>query len=622
VRSRPPADVPGVMSRYVVVGKQTVLVEPRSRRIIIELLKASGGLESASNGAMSAILSPVMSEVASPMLAARREQMFPTLGEADVDRMRRFGEARSYAAREPIVKAGDVAPGVIVVLSGQVEITQDVGLDRRETIVTHSPGSFAGELAQLSGRPSLVNAEATEPVEALVISSQRLRDLMVQEANLGERVMRALILRRVGLLESGASGPIIIGPTDNGDVLRLQGFLARSAQPHRVLDSESDACGQTLIERFHVDPHHLPIVLCPNGKLLRNPGNKELARCMGLLRPIDATKLYDVAIIGAGPAGLAAAVYAGSEGLSAIVLDCRAFGGQAGASSRIENYLGFPTGISGMALMARAYNQAQKFGVEMAIPNEARLLADEGDDGGMHYRLSVGDDETVRARAVVIASGARYRRLEMANLVQFEGSSVHYWASAIEGRLCGGQEVCLVGAGNSAGQAAVYLAGQARKVWLLARGESLDASMSRYLVERIAAQPNIEVLTETEVTALEGHGSNLEAVSWRDRAGPEVTRQIRHLFLFIGADPNTDWLAECDVELDAKGFVRTGEECGTERRPLETNRNGVFAIGDVRSGSVKRVAAAVGEGAQVVAALHAYLAADGHAAEPALDRRS
>jgi thioredoxin reductase (NADPH) len=541
----------------------------------------------------------------STTFTARRDQMFPTLADADIERMRRFGQASSYAAGELVVKAGEVAPGLIVILSGKVDVTQD-GLGRRETIVTHQPGSFVGELAQLSARPSLVNAEATEPVEAFVIPSQRLRDLMVQEANLGERIMRALILRRVGLLQSGAGGPIIIGAPDSGDVLRLQGFLARSGQPYRVLDADADPCARTLVERFQVDPHHLPIVLCPNGKLLHNPGENELARCIGLLRPIDADRLYDVAIVGAGPAGLAAAVYAASEGLSTIVLDCRAFGGQAGASSRIENYLGFPTGISGMALMARAYNQAQKFGVEMVIPDEAKLL--DGAAGIAGNTLAVGDGETVRARTVVIASGARYRRLDVANLAQFEGTSVHYWASPIEARLCGGQEVALVGAGNSAGQAAVYLAGHAGKVWLLARGGSLEASMSRYLVERIRAQPNIEVLTRTEVEALDGHESNLAAVRWRNReSGAETTRPIRHLFLFIGADPNTDWLADCKVTLDAKGFVRTGPDIGAARAQ-ETSRGGVFAIGDVRSGSVKRVAAAVGEGAQVVAALHAYLA--------------
>jgi thioredoxin reductase (NADPH) len=422
--------------------------------------------------------------------------------------------------------------------------------------------------------------------------------------------MRALILRRVGLLESGAGGPVVIGPSGNGDVLRLQDFLRRSGLPHRALDSDTDPCASTLIERFHIDPHHLPIVLCPNGKLMHNPGETELARCVGLLRPIDAEKIYDVAIVGAGPAGLAAAVYAASEGLSTIVLDCRAFGGQAGASARIENYLGFPTGITGMALMARAYNQAQKFGVEMVIPDEAKLLDDAGD--GARYRLAIGDGESVRSRAVVIASGARYRRLDIANLAQFEGTSVHYWASPIEARLCRDQEVALVGAGNSAGQAAVYLASQVRKVTLLARRDSLDATMSRYLVERIAAQPNIEVLTETEVAALEGHDGKLDALRWRNRAtGEETRRAIRHLFLFIGADPNTDWLANCNVALDAKGFVRTGPDVAPGHGLMETSRGGVFAIGDVRCGSIKRVAAAVGEGAQVVAALHTYLAQNG-----------
>ena len=559
-----------------------------------------------------------MAPSVSPLIAARRDQMFPILAEADIERMRRFGEASFYAAGEQIVTAGEVSPGLIVILSGKVDITQAGGLSPREAIISYGPGNFIGELAQLSSRPALINAAAAEPVEAFVIPSQRLRDLMVQEANLGERIMRALILRRVGLLESGISGPIIIGPPGNGDVLRLQGFLTRSGLPHRALDSDTDPCAKTLTERFHVDQHHLPIVLCPNGKLLHNPGENELARCVGLLRPVDSGKIYDVAIVGAGPAGLAAAVYAASEGLSTIVLDCRAFGGQAGASARIENYLGFPTGITGMALMARAYNQAQKFGVEMVIPDEAKLLS--AADDGARYRLDVGDGETVRTRTVVIASGARYRRLDIANLAEFEGTSVHYWASPIEARLCAGQEVALVGAGNSAGQAAVYLASQVRKVTMLARRGGLRETMSRYLVERIEAQPNIEVLGETEIVALEGEGGNLTALSWRNQATGDVeTRPIQHLFLFIGADPNTDWLAECNVALDAKGFVRTGADVAAEL--METSRSGVFAIGDVRSGSVKRVAAAVGEGAQVVAALHAYLART-NAAAPGLARRA
>jgi thioredoxin reductase (NADPH) len=562
-----------------------------------------------------------MSQSAPLGFSARHDQMFPTLSREDIERLCRFGEPRSYKAGERVVTAGEVGPGLILVLSGKLEAIQGRGLDRPETIVTHGPGQFSGELAQLSARPSLVDIETREPVEALVIPSDRLRDLMVQEANLGERIMRALILRRVGLLESAASGPVIIGRADHPDVLRLQTFLGRNGQPHQFLDSQSDSCATTLIERFHVDSHHLPIVLCPNGKLLRDPSDTELARCIGLMRPIDATKLYDVAIVGAGPAGLAAAVYAASEGLSVIVLDCRAFGGQAGASSRIENYLGFPTGISGMALMARAYNQAQKFGAELVIPDQANGLSNGGGAASTYFLLAVGDGETLQARTVVVASGARYRRLDVPNLAQFEGSCVHYWASPIEARLCGGQEIALVGAGNSAGQAAAYLAAHTRKVWMLARGKSLEASMSRYLCERIYAQPNIEVLNETEITALEGHAGNLEHVRWRNRVtGEETTRQIGHLFLFIGADPNTDWLLKSDIMLDQKGFARTGTDCGDGRHALETSRAGVFAIGDVRSGSVKRVSAAVGEGAQVVAALHAYLAQTGAATTPATVR--
>jgi thioredoxin reductase (NADPH) len=347
--------------------------------------------------------------------------------------------------------------------------------------------------------------------------------------------------------------------------------------------------------------------LCPGGQLLRNPGEAQLARCLGLVGPLDPAKAYDVAIVGAGPAGLAAAVYAGSEGLSVLVLDCRSFGGQAGASARIENYLGFPTGISGMALMARAYNQAQKFGVEMAIPAEAATLrSSDAGKNGPQFVLRLANDETVRARAIVIASGARYRRLDVKNLEEFEGTSVHYWASPVEEQLCTGQEVVLVGGGNSAGQAAVYLSARASKVFLIVRRASLGETMSRYLLDRITGLPNVEVVTLAEVTGLEGSDGMLEAVGWR-RLGEETRRSVRHLFLFIGADPNTDWLAGCDIALDDKRFVRTGEDAGAALRPLQTSRPGVFAIGDVRSGSVKRVAAAVGEGAQVVAMLHALL---------------
>jgi thioredoxin reductase (NADPH) len=551
-----------------------------------------------------------------PIIEARRDQMFPVLEPAEIDRLARLGERKSYAAGERIVATGEIAPGAFVILAGHVDVMQGGTLRHSEPIVTHGPGSFMGELAQLSSRPSLVDAYAKEPVLALVIPPRRLRDLLVEEAELGERIMRALILRRVGLIETGAGGPVIVGGADNGDVLRLEGFLARNGHPHQLLDPKTDPCAQTLVERFHVAAGELPIVVCPNGALLRNPSEVQLARCIGLVRPIDPDKIYDVVIVGAGPAGLAASVYAASEGLSVLVLDRHAFGGQAGASARIENYLGFPTGISGMALMGRAYSQAQKFGAEMAIPDEAGSLQAQTVSGGGRFLVTLANQEQARARAVVIASGARYRRLDVENLAAFEGPCVHYWASPLEGRLCAGQEVALVGAGNSAGQAAVYLSSQAAKVWLVVRGSRLDASMSRYLVERIAATPNIEVLTQTVVTALEGQDGVLQAIRCRShRSGEEVKRAIRHLFIFIGADPNTDWLSRSGVTLDDKGFVRTDLNSG---KPLQTSLPGVFAIGDVRSGSVKRVAAAVGEGAQVVAALHAFLADGGDRAAPAL----
>jgi len=544
-----------------------------------------------------------------PLIEARRDQMFPVLQPAEIDRLARFGERNSYAAGERLVATGEVAPGAFIILAGRVDVTQGGMLGPSEPLVTHGPGSFMGELAQLSGRPSLVDGYAKEAVDALVIPPRRLRDLLVEEAELGERIMRALILRRVELIETGAGGPVIVGSADNGDVLRLEGFLVRNGHPHQLLDPKTDPCAQTLIERFHIDAHELPIVVCPNGELLRNPSEVQLARCIGLVKPIDPQTIYDVVIVGAGPAGLAASVYAASEGLSVLVLDCRAFGGQAGASTRIENYLGFPTGISGMALMARAYSQAQKFGAEMAIPDEAGSLERQTVSDGGRFLVLLANKERVRARAVVIASGARYRRLDVENLAPYEGSCVHYWASPLEGRLCAGQEVALVGGGNSAGQAAVYLSGQVAKVWLIVRGTSLTASMSRYLVERIAATPNIEVLTQTAVSALDGRDGVLEAIRCRShRSGEEVKRAIRHLFLFIGAEPSTEWLARSGVTLDEKGFVSTGSNIHS---PLETSLPGVFAIGDVRSGSVKRVAAAVGEGAQVVAALHSFLAATG-----------
>ncbi len=547
-----------------------------------------------------------MAEDPRPIIETRRDQMFPSLSGAEIERVRRFGELRRYGAGELVVHAGRSAEGLYVVLAGAVRVAAHDTPDK--PIVTHGQGAFMGELAQLSGRPSLTDGIAVGDVEAILIPPRRLRDLMVEEAELGERIMRALIIRRVALLQDGVGGPVIVGRADNGDVLRLEGFLERNGHPHHRLDPDTDESAKALLERFHVAAGDLPIVLCPNGEMLRNPTESHLARCIGLSAGVDASKVYDVAVVGAGPAGLAAAVYGASEGLSVVVLDCRAFGGQAGASARIENYLGFPTGISGLALMARAYNQAQKFGADMAIPEEVVSLNDCAEDG-CRFKLGLTGGGTVKTRAIVVASGAQYRRLDVANLSDFEGSHVHYWASPLEGRLCGGQEVGLVGAGNSAGQAAVYLAGTAAKVWLLVRGKSLDATMSRYLCERIAAQSNIEVVLNSEVFALDGRNGGLEAIRWRHRGTrAETTRPMRHLFLFIGAEPNTTWLAQSGIARDAKGFVHAGALAGDGHHPFETNRHGIFAIGDVRSGSIKRVAAAVGEGAQVVATIHAFLA--------------
>jgi len=543
-----------------------------------------------------------MSDVRQDLAATRGDQMFPRLTDEEVARLCRFGEPRSYRAGDYLARVGEVGPGLMLILSGEVDVTRTEH-GKAEHIVTHKRGNFMGELAQLSGRPYLVDEKALTDVDAVAIPADRLRALLIAEADLGERIMRALILRRVSLIEAGA-GPIIVGPEADADVLRLTNFLRRNGYPYQHLDAANDGCGRTLVERFKIEAEELPIVLCPTGQLLKNPSEDQLARCVGLLGELDSNRLYDVIVIGAGPSGLATSVYAGSEGLSVLTIDCRSFGGQAGASARIENYLGFPTGVSGMALMGRAFSQAQKFGVEIAIPDEAVKL-DCGNDP-CHVRLATG--ERVQARAIVLATGARYRRLGVERLDEFEGVSVHYWASPLEADLCKNADVALVGGGNSAGQAVVFLAGRAKQVTLIAR-RPLSETMSRYLIDRIEALPNVEVVIGCEVDALEGENGQLEAIRCKNRAsGKETYRPIRYLFSFIGAEPNTDWLQSSEIKLDERGFVLTGDDVGEDRFPLETSRRGVFAVGDVRACSVKRVAASVGDGAQVVAAIHAYLA--------------
>jgi thioredoxin reductase (NADPH) len=544
----------------------------------------------------------------------RREQMFPKLTTEEIDRIRRFGEVRRYAAGEMLYRTGETAPGMFVLLKGRVAIEKRDPLGHAETIVEMGPGDFLAEVAQLSGGPSLVDARALTDGETLLVSPSRLRALLIAEVHLGERIMRALMLRRVFLIEAGTGGPCLIGPADHPNMVRLQHFLARNAYPHAVLDPAEDRDAQALLKHYPCTNDELPLAICPNGSILKNPDEFELARALGMVsEPRD--RHYDVAVVGAGPAGLATAVYAASEGLSVGVFDARAFGGQAGASSCIENYLGFPTGISGQALAGRAYVQAQKFGAEMMIPEEVTTL----DCGAQPFVLGLRSGRSVKASTVVVASGARYRRPNVPNLQQFEGRGVWYWASPIEARMCRKEEVALVGGGNSAGQAAVFLSGYAKKVWMLVRGTSLAESMSQYLIDRIKATPNIELLTCTEIVALSpSAGGELQGVRWRDRrTGQETEKPVRNVFIFIGADPATGWLQDCGVALDAKGFVPTGTNIPPDHlrssdgigRPqsLETNVPGVFAVGDVRAGSVKRVGAAIGEGATVVPQIHTFL---------------
>src|ERR1700749_1126450 len=451
---------------------------------------------------------------------ARPEQTFPTLTDAEIARMRRFGELKSFSDGELMFETGKPGRGMFVVLSGHIAITERDGLGHVSPIVEQGPGQFVAEVGQLSGRVSLVDGRAGGDVEALAIPPDKLRALLVAEADLGERIMRALILRRVNLFQGGAGGPVLIGPPNCSGVIRLQVFLRRNGCPHHLLDPQNDHDAAELIARYSPQPSDWPLVVMADGAVLRNPRESELARAMGMIRTIAKDKVYDVAVVGSGPAGLSTAVYAASEGLTVAVCDARAFGGQAGASARIENYLGFPTGISGLALTARAFNQAQKFGADIMIPVVVKELDCSGVDGA--FALKLDDGEVLRARSVVVASGARYRRPTIDKLEHFEGRGVWYWASPIEAKLCSQQEIVLVGGGNSAGQAAVFLTGHARKIHMVIRVGGLGSSMSRYLIERIEATPNIELVFNTEIAALDGtKEGSLESLQMRSRLSGE-----------------------------------------------------------------------------------------------------
>jgi thioredoxin reductase (NADPH) len=551
----------------------------------------------------------------------RSHQLFPVLDPNQIETAKRFasGPPQTFSPGETVFDIGQRRVPAWLVLEGSIEVMRRDGLDRESAITVHHAGQFSGEVSQLAGRETLALGRAgPEGCTAIPFDAAHVRALMIGSAEIGEIVMRAFILRRVGLLEEGGVGCVLVGRPGMPDISRLEVFLRRNGYPYTVLDASHED-GRSMVERFGVRTEDLPLMLCPNGSLLKRPTDAEAGVCLGITPELDPETVYDVAVVGAGPAGLATAVYAASEGLSVLVLDQRAFGGQAGASARIENYLGFPTGISGLGLAGRAFNQALKFGAEIAIPLEVSRLCcrDASRDPAEPLRLYLTDGNAVRSRTIVIASGVRYRRPEIPDLESFEGNGVSYWASPIEAKLCEGQEVALVGGGNSAGQAVVFLEPKVKHLHLVVRGPGLEASMSRYLIDRIAALPNVTLHTGTEIVGLVGRDSGgLSAAVFKDRATGEThSCPVAQVFLFIGADPNATWLDGC-VAVDEKGFVVTGKSCPKAARaiePLETSQSGVFAIGDVRAGSTKRVAAAVGEGAAVVAQIHEVLSAPAEA---------
>jgi thioredoxin reductase (NADPH) len=543
----------------------------------------------------------------------RRDQMFPKLSEAQIQRLAPHAERMTVRAGELLFDQGDAGRGIHVVLSGSLEVVRP-GLSGDDPIIVHQPREFTGEVNVLAGRRSLVRGRMRETGDVLHLTPEGLRRVVQTDSELSDLFMRAFILRRVGLLAHGQGDATLIGSSHSAGTLRLQEFFTRNGHPYTYIDVERDPSVQDLLDRFHVGVGDVPIVICRGEVVLKNPTNEEVAECFGLNRALDLETMRDVVVVGAGPAGLAAAVYAASEGLDVLVLEANAPGGQAGTSSKIENYLGFPTGISGQALTGRAITQAQKFGAEIAVARTAARFACGAATKG--YAIGLADGTVVKARTIIVASGVQYRRLDLPDLARFEGVGVYYGATNVEAQLCDGCEVIVVGGGNSAGQAAVYLSSRSKHVHMLVRSGSLADTMSRYLIQRIEQNENITLRTRTEIVALEG-SHRLDGVKWRGPDGSIEARPIGHVFLMTGASPNTRWLEGC-VALDDKGFVKTGPDLAREdlaswplaRAPhlLETSRQGVFAVGDVRAGSVKRVASAVGEGSVCVQLVHRALA--------------
>jgi thioredoxin reductase (NADPH) len=542
----------------------------------------------------------------------RRDQMFPKLSAAQITRLVPHADRRHARAGEVLFEQGEAGGGIHVVLSGTLEVVRP-GLSGEDPIIVHEPGEFTGEANVLSGRRSLVRGRMRMEGDLLHLTPDSLRRVVQDDTELSDLFMRAFILRRVGLLAHGQGDAALIGSTHSAGTLRLQEFFTRNGHPYTYVDVDRDTCVQDLLDRFHVRVSDVPIVICRGEIVLKNPSNEEVADCFGFNRAIDPSAMRDLVVVGAGPAGLAAAVYAASEGLDVLVLESSAPGGQAGTSSKIENYLGFPTGISGQALAARALTQAQKFGAEIAVARTAARFVCGAQKG---YEVGLADGTIVRTRTLIVASGVKYRRLALEDLARFEGVGVYYGATFVEARLCDDSEVIVVGGGNSAGQAAVFLASHAKHVHMLVRSVGLAESMSRYLIQRIEQTANITLRTQTEIVGLVGD-DRLRSVTWRSAGGATESRPIAHVFLMTGASPNTQWLEGC-LALDDKGFVKTGADLGREdlatwalpRPPhlLETSRQGVFAVGDVRAGSVKRVASAVGEGSVCVQLVHRALA--------------
>jgi thioredoxin reductase (NADPH) len=545
----------------------------------------------------------------------RQAEAFPVLTPAQIDRIRPYGTARKVRAGEVLYESGALGMACFVVLSGKLEIVM-TQLSGQHVFVTYGPGGFSGEMVMISGARSLSSARAAEPGEFLEVSADALHSLIARDAELSDIFMRAFIQRRLALVTEGMGNVVILGSRYSADTLRLREFLTRNGHPHSYIDLDSDTTAQELLDRFRLTIDEIPVAICSGKAVLRNPTTQQLAQCLGFAGTVDESRIRDVAIVGGGPAGLAAAVYAASEGLDAVVIEADFPGGQAGSSSKIENYLGFPTGVSGLELTRRAVVQAEKFGAQMMVGQ--RVVKFQCDQ--RPYRLWLENGTVLQARSIVIAAGAQYNTPNVANLKQFEGNGVYYAATFMESQLCGGNEVVVIGGGNSAGQAAAFLAETAHKVYMLVRGKTLSESMSRYLIQRITKHPVIELHLETELVALEGE-SHLERVTWLDRSsGERSTHDIRHVFVMAGASPHSDWLRGC-VALNQQGFVLTGRDLDPvladapqkwplARAPqmLETSLPAVFAVGDIRAGNVKRVASAVGEGAISIHLVHGALA--------------